>query len=118
MTGCCPLCGGTLKGDVVWMMRDRGMIGRGDRIVPLTGAEFEVFARLYDMRPRVVSKEQMMDWLYQLNPDSPPEIKIIDVYVCKIRKKLEPIGVQIVTHWGKGYSFLVESMSEIKEVEA
>ena len=35
--------------------------------------------------------------------DEPGEEKIIDVLVCKIRKKLKPYGIDIKTHWGRGY---------------
>jgi two-component system cell cycle response regulator CtrA len=35
--------------------------------------------------------------------DDEPEIKIIDVFVCKLRKKMEIFGVKIETIWGRGY---------------
>ncbi len=52
---------------------------------------------------RVVGKEQMLDAITHANGEQ-PEIKIIDVFVCKIRKKLNPFGLEIKTHWGAGYS--------------
>ena len=36
-----------------------------------------------------------------------PETKIVDVFICKMRKKL-PADFQITTHWGEGYSFHVQ----------
>lgn len=41
--------------------------------------------------------------------DKEPEIKIIDVYICKARRKLEPIGVRIDTVWGKGYALAINA---------
>jgi two-component system cell cycle response regulator CtrA len=34
-----------------------------------------------------------------------PELKIIDVFICKLRKKLHDVGVGhlIETMWGRGY---------------
>lgn len=42
--------------------------------------------------------------MYSDRVDVEPEIKIVDVFVCKLRKKLKPFGVSIVTVWGHGYS--------------
>lgn len=51
------------------------------------------------------SKDQILSALYSLRPDGDePEMKIIDVYVCKIRKKLKPFGLEIVTLRGLGYA--------------
>lgn len=38
-----------------------------------------------------------------VNPDDAPEMKIIDVVVCKLRKKLKPMGVNIRTLHAVGY---------------
>ena len=32
-----------------------------------------------------------------------PEPKIVDVFVCKLRKKIAPLGLTIETIWGQGY---------------
>ena len=44
----------------------------------------------------------MMDYLYPNQP-SKPEMKIVDVMVCKMRRKLSQFGVEITTHHGRGY---------------
>jgi DNA-binding response OmpR family regulator len=48
------------------------------------------------------SKDAIMAALYW-DKDEPGEEKIIDVMVCKIRKKLKPHGIDIKTHWGRGH---------------
>lgn len=113
---CCPLCGGNLKQQALWILRDRGIVGRGDVIVPLPRSEWELLMFLYEKRPRVATKEEIMEWLYQLSPDDPPEIKIVDVFICKIRKKLKPLGISIGTHWGRGYSLILEAAPEILDI--
>jgi hypothetical protein len=46
--------------------------------------------------------------LYGDRPNLDPEIKIVDVYVCKARKKLKGFGVEIETVWGRGYRLSAE----------
>jgi two-component system, cell cycle response regulator CtrA len=55
------------------------------------------------MARQFASKDTIMAALYW-DKDEPGEIKIIDVMVCKIRKKLKRHGIDIRTHWGRGYS--------------
>lgn len=79
----------------------------GGRFVLLTGSECEVMTALAQAFPRVVGKEALMTSLYGLRPDCEPEIKIIDAFICKLRKKLRVIGVEIDTAWGTGYALRV-----------
>ena len=62
---------------------------------------------VYLMGQSKPTKAMMMEALYGDYYVSPeilmPDIKIIDVMVCKLRKKLEPFGVVIMTYWGRGY---------------
>jgi two-component system cell cycle response regulator CtrA len=85
------------------------MVVANGKFAVLTGYEMLLLQRLAEIFPRVLTKEAAMEWLYQFIPDREPEIKIIDVYVCKVRKKLDPIGVRIDTVWGKGYALAVTS---------
>lgn len=64
---------------------------------------------------RVHSKESILNALY-FDPDEAAEPKIIDVYVCKLRRKLSGSGVSIVTHWGIGYQ--IEGADVLKRVIA
>jgi len=51
----------------------------------------------------VHTKDGLLSALYWSQPGEPPEIKIIDVFVCKTRKKLVGSGADIGTQWGIGY---------------
>ncbi len=55
---------------------------------------------------RTWTKEKIHDTLYASRPDDPPEAKIIDVLVCKMRQKVAPFGVVIGTVWGVGYRII------------
>ena len=75
-----------------------------DVAVPLTRKEFEVLQLLASRRGVTLSKEMFLDKLYGGLDE--PEVKIIDVFVCKIRGKLKKLtgGDGLIdTVWGRGY---------------
>jgi DNA-binding response OmpR family regulator len=41
--------------------------------------------------------------------------KIVDVFICKARKKLIPLGIVIETVWGRGYCLTPDSRQIIRE---
>ena len=57
---------------------------------------------LSDGKPK--NKEALHAALYYRRPDvDAPEVKIVDTLICKLRKYIEPRGVEIGTVWGSGY---------------
>lgn len=73
----------------------------------LTGKEAKLFGML--MKRDAVTKAGAMDALYGLSPDADAaEEKIIDVFICKLRAKLDPLGINIETNRGQGY-FMTEA---------
>ena len=51
---------------------------------------------------RVVSKEQLVEQLY--NYDKEVSHNAIEVYIHRVRKKLAGSGVEVRTHYGRGYT--------------
>jgi two-component system OmpR family response regulator len=51
---------------------------------------------------RVVSKEQLVEQLY--NFDKEVSYNAIEVYIHRLRKKLTGSGVEVRTHYGRGYT--------------
>ena len=70
------------------------------------------------MRRHRVTKDQMMTMLYADRPDEEPDSKILDVMICKMRKKLSPHGVEIRTIHGAGYELPPTSREKIKALMA
>jgi len=72
--------------------------------IHLTPSEYKIL-ELFSLRKNTaLSKEQCLNHLY--NGMSEPEPKIIDVFVCKLRKKIAAANggdAQIETVWGGGY---------------
>lgn len=105
----CPVCGADAPSLPVTLLPERGMVVANGKFAMLTGHEAMLLQRLADVFPRMLGKEALLEWMYQINPDKEPEIKIIDVYVCKIRRKVTPLGIRIDTFWGKGYALAPDS---------
>ena len=72
--------------------------------VHLTGKEYEMLELLSLRKGTTLTKEMFLNHLYGGMDE--PELKIIDVFICKLRKKLAvAAGGQhyIETVWGRGY---------------
>jgi two-component system cell cycle response regulator CtrA len=71
--------------------------------VHLTGKEYAILELLMLRKGMVLTKEAFLNHLYGGMDE--PEVKIIDVFICKLRKKLAVAGADNVigTVWGRGY---------------
>ncbi len=71
--------------------------------VQLTGKEYAILELLVLRKGMVLTKEAFLSHLYGGMDE--PEMKIIDVFICKLRKKLQQAGATdlIFTVWGRGY---------------
>jgi two-component system cell cycle response regulator CtrA len=77
----------------------------------LTGKEYSILELLCLRKGATLTKDMFLNHLYGGMDE--PELKIIDVFVCKLRKKLMDVldgECYIDTIWGRGYT--------IKDVEA
>ena len=72
--------------------------------VNLTGKEYQILELLSLRRGTTLTKEMFLNHLYGGMDE--PELKIIDVFICKLRKKLSLAcggDNYIETVWGRGY---------------
>ena len=72
--------------------------------VHLTGKEYQMLELLSLRKGTTLTKEMFLNHLYGGMDE--PELKIIDVFICKLRKKLSrATGGEsyIETVWGRGY---------------
>lgn len=116
---CCPCCGYALFEDHqelvhlglrfvvqdfnVYVYKDNGPGALTFHKLPFTSREAALLMTLAMFKGRVVSKGQLYDALY---PKEETEPKIIDVFICKIRRKLLENGLplEVLTDWGRGYA--------------
>lgn len=74
------------------------------KVVHLTGKEYALLELLSLRKGITLNKEQFLNHLYGGMDE--PEMKIIDVFMCKMRKKLMKLtgGIDYIqTVWGRGY---------------
>jgi two-component system cell cycle response regulator CtrA len=72
--------------------------------VHLTGKEYQILELLSLRKGTTLTKEMFLNHLYGGMDE--PELKIIDVFICKLRKKLSEATQgenYIETVWGRGY---------------
>jgi two-component system, cell cycle response regulator CtrA len=72
--------------------------------VHLTGKEYQMLELLSLRKGTTLTKEMFLNHLYGGMDE--PELKIIDVFICKLRKKLAAAAMGknfIETVWGRGY---------------
>ena len=83
---------------------DTRVVSVDDQPVHLTGKEYGILELLSLRKGTTLTKEMFLNHLYGGMDE--PELKIIDVFVCKLRKKLAQAtggSHYIETVWGRGY---------------
>jgi two-component system cell cycle response regulator CtrA len=91
-------------GDLSISLRERLAYAHGKKL-DLTGKEYRILELLALKQGSTITKETFLNYLYGGLDE--PECKIVDVFVCKLRKKLKMVlgdsTVYIETVWGRGY---------------
>src|SRR3989475_1574718 len=83
---------------------DARVVSVDDQPVHLTGKEYGILELLSLRKGTTLTKEMFLNHLYGGMDE--PELKIIDVFICKLRKKLANASNgknYIETVWGRGY---------------
>lgn len=96
---------------------DTRIVEINEKPISLTNTEYNILELLAIKKGRVLEKEFFLDNLYN-NADA-PNIKIIDVFICKLRKKLMKASGgddYIKTVWGRGYMIQDTKDSYLEEV--
>lgn len=79
---------------------DRKVITFAGEIVKFTGIEYSIMEFMFKRLGQIITKPMFLDYLYGGRDE--PEQKIIDVFFCKLRKKI-PDRELVQTVWGRGY---------------
>jgi two-component system cell cycle response regulator CtrA len=88
-------------------------------LVHLTGKEYGILELLALRKGTTLTKEMFLNHLYGGMDE--PELKIIDVFVCKLRKKLSSASGGnnfIETVWGRGYVLRDQVSDKVSAVSA
>jgi len=94
---------------------DTKMVEVNGARVHLTGKEYQILELLSLRKGTTMTKEMFLNHLYGGMDE--PELKIIDVFICKLRKKLANASDgkdYIETVWGRGYVLREPSEDEAR----
>lgn len=80
----------------------------------LTGTEETILGVLLSHEMGTV--DQFLHALYYGRGDDSPGGNIVNVYICRLRKKLGEYGIEIKTVWGRGYSLTKDSKAIIRQM--
>jgi len=83
---------------------DARVVSVDDQPMHVTGREYAILELLSQRKGTVLTKEMFLDRLYRGMNE--PQLKIIDVFLCRLRKKLAQAtggSHYIETVWGRGY---------------
>lgn len=94
------------------------LLGMGDPVpseaspmpVHLTRSEERLFGVL--RRRNIVTKDIAMMALYSDRAEDSPIDKVVDVFICKLRRKLRPFNIFIQTKWNEGY--FIDAVSKLR----
>lgn len=85
----------------------------------LTRTQESFLRALRDSRQEVASRDYLMQAIYEAKYENvTPDVKIIDVMICKLRRKLRGTGVEILTNWGRGYHLTAETKALLNGVRS
>ena len=93
-----------IKTGEIWVNLDAKTVEVSGSRVHLTGKEYQMLELLSLRKGTTLTKEMFLNHLYGGMDE--PELKIIDVFICKLRKKLANATgapAPIETVWGRGY---------------
>lgn len=105
-------------GELVVNLATKTVLVRG-KSVHLTGKEYQMLELLAARRGSTLTKEMFLNHIYGGMDE--PELKIIDVFICKLRKKIgaHADGADYIeTIWGRGYTLREPEVEESEAISA
>ena len=100
----CPLCGNSYGGHEGVFIDEysREVIIDGE-VISLSPRLVQTLAGIVKSSPRLVTRGYLMDYIYGLGSVDEPNDKIIDTFICLIRRQLKHTRFEIQTVKTLGY---------------
>jgi two-component system, cell cycle response regulator CtrA len=106
----------TLKVGTIELDQHARQLLVGGKIVPLTPKQYELLELLVLRRGTAVRKEALLSNLY--GGLDPPELKVIDVLVCRLRKKLGIMGLRDIIETVRGTGYMLRAAPAVNRQPA
>lgn len=108
----CPTCGHDIHPDAAIRFDEEcSIITSHGNFACLTETQMSVIIAIKDSWPRICTKEHLLRVLYLIRSDE-PDMKILDVFICKLRPKIKGLGFSIDTIWGQGFRFVYDDVGD------
>lgn len=110
----CPCCGASVAALDLLMEPTTGIVsydGNSERFPP---SQYRLIKKLVDRYPNVVTKDECLAELSL----GDPEMKVVDVQICKMRPKADRLGLVVTTVWGTGYRLELEGSIKAEVLRA
>ncbi len=112
---CCAQCGRPFetadRHGVVQISSGVFVVG-GITTIKLTLAEQDIFEVLLNAFGKFVHRDALFARVWG---QSGTNIKVLDVYICKLRKKLAGTGLEIRNSWGVGYGLFARDVESCEQ---
>lgn len=108
----CPTCGQPCEAIGLRVDLDTNIVVRGDRWAQLTRQQAEILSIIADAGRRTVLQERILIRLCGWRDHPEHGETLIRVQIARIRKRIEPLGIEIVSVYGKGYRIVVPDEAE------
>ncbi|MBX9596069.1 MAG: helix-turn-helix domain-containing protein [Roseomonas sp.] len=86
----------------------------------LTGSETQLLLAIRAVGLNVLHKERAFIAMYGMFDDDAPDMKTLDVFICKLRRKLmeAQTRISIQTVWGRGWCLDADSLTRLNDAVA
>jgi DNA-binding response OmpR family regulator len=91
------------------------VVRRGGQAIDLSGKEYALLEYLALNAGRIVSRTDIWQHVYDVN--ALPESNVVDVFVARVRAKIEGPGKAQLIHTRRGQGYLLGLLGEPEEVE-
>ena len=100
----CPLCGNSYGGhEGVFIDEHSREVFIDGETIPLSPRLVQTLAGIVKSSPRLVTRDYLMDYIYGLGSIDEPNDKIIDTFICLVRRQIKHTRFEIQTVKTLGY---------------
>lgn len=107
MTNLCPTCGNVVPDRELIVSLEANTVICNGRSAKLTSQQAEILHILANAAPRVVTIDAIIAGIYGSSVEPETSVVLIRTHICKIRRKIAPLGLTIKNTHAIGYTLQI-----------
>lgn len=115
MTQTCPTCGGPVPPTRTSVCLETNTLLHRSELFKLRPQQAEALHILLAARPKAARHDQLIANLWGIDNRDRDELAHVRVLICRLRRLLRPLGIEIIRHSGVGYSVRLPETDKIRE---